>query len=351
VSKFLARNLKSLKGIGLVVLIAFSSTAYSQWTDDGDGYSSIVLDPSNPDVDIVAEGLDFITYGVWSPIGANGEQEYLEFDVENVTWNRFDINQTGATDADEEAWGWSDGRVDVADVRLFMCMYQNLNDYADINTTGAVIGDPNYGKLDGVVDSADLQFFTDWLADFSSLFDAVSLINEALANGNPCTNRAVDEPQMAPTSPSPKTSVSGTQLLAPPTRIRQFRYILARDALKPASTLDFIVNHYADVNEICNGEPGAQHFDDGYSESDFLASLGSVVTNVTRVWGNRNYIIDEDCLDDGSGVIVGDSTLRTIYRVTFRVGIYLPIDVWWAGIGLPRTVILFQQSGTGCGCP
>ncbi len=347
-----ARALVSSGKIALASLIAFNTVAFSQWTDDGNGSYSIVLDPGNSDVEIVVEGLDYTTYGVWAPAGSGGDSDYVEFDVEHVNWNRFDINTTGATVTDEEAWGWPDGRVDVADVRLFLCLYQNASAYADINSTGAARGDTEYGVMDGVVDGADLQFFTDWLEEFASLNVAIQLIADALENFNPCTTRADDEPQMAPREP--KKQVAGVLSTTSgdfPGLLDGWVYVIARDILKPQSSLDLQVIHRADIDDICHGEPGATHFSEAWTEVGFFASMSAVATGLTEVLNDRDYDITEDCFGNGSGMRVGDSTLRTMYRVTYKLGAFIPINAWWAGLGTQKTMLTRQISSTGCGCP
>ncbi len=349
---FSSQRFGLLKWTILISSLLCNSVALSQWTDEDDGFSTLILHPDNDDVVVIDEGPDFIRYGVWYPSDHGDADEYIEFDVEKATWNRFDINTTGATVSDEEAWGWPDGRVDVADVRLFMCLYQDASAYADISSTGAVRGDAEYGVMDGVVDAADLQFFTDWLEDFASINVALQLINDAIQNGHPCTTRASGEPQMAPRQPVKLTAgIPSTVAGGFPEKVDEWLYVLVYDVLKPQSTLDLRVVHYADTDEICAGEPGALHFPDAWTEIGFLVNLSAVVTGLTEVLNDQNYVIADDCLDDGSGMRVGDSTLRSKYRVSYKLGVFVPINAWWAGLGVQRTLLTRQMSGTGCGCP
>lgn len=344
---------KNLAAVVLIVGVT-SSIAHAQWEDNGDGSSMLVLHPDNQNVIVIDEGVDFIRYGVWYPAeNPSDPDEFIEFDVEKETWNRFDINSTGALDSDEERWGWPDNRVDWADVRMYMCLYQSQSLYADLTTTGAATSDPNYGVLDGVVDGDDLAYFTQWLVDFMGYHDAVALISESLANGDPCTNRASDEPGLAPRPPLGKTSSGTTENVqgAFPDVLKNWRYILARDLLKPQSSLDLLVTHYADIDEICQGEEGAAHFSDPRSELNFIASFGAVAGDITEVFNDRQYDIDDDIANNGCGHTVGNSTLRTMYRMNFKRGLYLPVNAWWAGLGTTHTVLTRQISSTGCGCP
>lgn len=334
---------------------AVSMPAQAQWEDNGDGSSMLVLHPDDENVIVIDEGVDYVRYGVWYPAeNPSDPDEYIEFDVQKETWNRFDINSTGATDSDEEKWGWPDNRVDWADVRLFMCLYQSQSLYADVNTTGAVLGDSNYGELDGIVDSSDLSFFTQWLSDFMGATEAMALVTESLASGDPCTTLAADEPALAPGGATPKVTSAGTTVVvqgAFPDVLKNWRYILARDPLKPQSSLDLNITHWADKDEICEGDPAAVHYPWARSEVNFIAKLGAVAGDITEVLNNRQYVIEDDIVSDGCGPTIGDSTLRTMYYMTFKRGIFLPINRAWAGIGTDHAVLTRQISGYGCSCP
>lgn len=345
--------MQRLRALFTMIAALFTSQAIAQWEQAGPNSWMLVLHPDNDQVVVVDEGPDFVRYGIWYEIPGQPD-EYLEFDVEKATWHRFDVNTTGATDSDEEAWGWSDNRVDMADVRLYLCLYQSGSLHADINTTGAGVNDPDWGKLDGVVDSSDLDYFVAWLTDFhNDGAAAVSLIADALANGDPCTNRAPREPQLAPREPTPKGTSSGETITQSsfPRIVGSWRYILVRDILKPQSSLDLVVNHWADDDEICSGEPGAVHFPEAYSETNFVVSFSATAGDITQVFSDREYEITEDCMQDGSNITVGNSSLRTMYRMKYRNGLALPINRWWAGLGVERNVLTMQLSGPGCGCP
>lgn len=335
---------------GLIVAGLLSTPAMAQWEDNGDGSSTIILHPDNQNVVIVDEGVDYIRFGVWFPSEIAGEpDEYIEFDVEKATDARFDLNTTGATDTDAGTWGWPDGRMNVADVRLFYCLYQSQSDYADVNTSGAVAGDQDYGKMDGVVDSSDLDYYNSWLTNFFGAQEAIALINDAFSGGDPCSNRAYDEPQLAPSEPRVKTS-GETEVISGdfPTLIGTWRHILAKDTIVPSISVDLIVNHWAETDPICFGEPGAEHTSEAYSERSVFTVLGSVVEAPNLVYEDRDYDIEQAWCGDPN---IGNSSLVTMYRIKIKLGVYLPINQWWAGLGVSRYILTKEKSTHGCSCP
>jgi len=335
-----------IKSVIVCSIFLCTGFAQAQWDQNPDGSQDIILHPSNSEVDVLEEGVGYTRYGVWMPGG-----EYHEFEVNDPTWLSFDINTTGATDTDDTAWGWPDGRTDIADLRLFFCLFNSQDELADVNTTGEQFGDDNWGIPDGLVDNDDLSYVVHWFAQRHGSSNVSQMLADALGNGDPCKNKGVGEFGLAPNDPTPMIIGEELDPEFVPMTLFTWNITLAYDLLLPHMTLALVVDHIADQDGLCPAsETPITHFSNGRQEIDFVMQAGAVPVSTTKVFEKQSWTVI-DAQDNSCGYDIGESKLETAYRATYKVGVYLPIRVPWAGIGQTFTKLHYQKSETGCSCP
>lgn len=107
--------------------------------------------------------LSFLDQGGFNPVPGDWRpftSLYAEFFGEKDTGGDCfaDLTTTGAGSGDPD-YGVPDGEIDLSDLLYFVNRWQADEIDADVTTTGASLGDPGYGTPDGEVDLADLLYF------------------------------------------------------------------------------------------------------------------------------------------------------------------------------------------------
>lgn len=224
-----------------------------------------------------------------------------------------DITTAGALTGDV-LYGIADGVVTQDDFDLYMALYLAADPLADLSTAGANPGDPVWGVSDGLVTADDLVHY-------------VAIFND------PCPQQ-VDP---TPIGGGPMQYATTGVIIA-----RSCRYVVARDAIFLPHTTDLVVNIWGALEDLCEtGDP--QWVVDAHLDIDFLVSFGSAVERpevVGRIERHQSNPPDGPPADEWS--------ITALVRVDWKIGLFLPVNHPFMGIGKWFSRIHFCGVGVCC---
>jgi len=293
---------------GTMLLVAGESQAQS--TDCGIdccgeecGYIDLV--PGSPNAELLSETE---TRWVWELTLPTGEQETLTL-LKPVTRCPADITTEG-TEPGDVLFGAGDGLISEDDLDLYQSLFSALDPMADLSTAGAVEDDPEWGVSDGLVTPDDLLYF---LAEFE---ETCPQEKDPIPLGDPL-------------------QLGGNAVLA-----NSCNFGLSQDP-GTNSELNLAIDIYS-ATDICDsGDP--QWIVDPHLQVGFFVSFGAAAST-PQVVGTMKF--HESLPPEGPP---GDKWFITAYvRVDFKVGLFLPVNLPFMGIGKEFSRIYYCSAGVCC---